>query len=342
MKLKIKSKKAIDPGSVPEDVRPDPVSAKKEKQEKKNDKVIALSPSAVVFATYLLLLLSKVIDITLINRENEYFSIVILQIMIFILPGAAWCIFNGEKFVSGLRIRMPSAASLPLMLSGAFLLSSGIILISLLFGGLDSLSGSFSLYDTFVSKSNGELSGFVYLIMAYAVLPAICEEFVYRGILCHEYERGGVLRAILLSSVFFACLHFNLRNFPVYLFGGIVLALTLYATRSLIGSMIVHFLYNLFGLFGQPYMNTLYNITGSSTLFVFVVAVVFFVSAAIFCSCASRLYKSYLYKAYSAEYRLPIVKSADKIKESYISVLKDPFTIASLAVYIIALFISWL
>ena len=312
------------------------------RSENKKERVLALSPSVVVFATYLLLLLSKVIDLTLINRENEYFSVVILQMMIFLLPGVIWCRFNGEKFTSGLRIRMPAVSSIPLMLSAAFLLASGIILISILFGGIDSLSGSFSLYETFVSKDTGSVSSKLYLVIAYAVLPAICEEFVYRGILCREYENGGVLRAVLLSSVFFACLHFNLLTFPAYFFAGIILSLTLYATRSLVGAMIVHFLYNLFGLFGQPYMNTLYSITGSSSLFVFVVAFVFLVSAAVFCASASSLYRSYLYKNYSAEYRGKIFTTPSEIKGSYLTVIKDPFTIAAFAVYILALFISWL
>lgn len=308
----------------------------------KTDRVITLSPSVVVLATYVLLLLSKVIDLTLLNRENEYFSVVILQMMIFLLPGAIWCRLNGERFTSGLRLRLPAASTLPLLISGAFLLASGIILISLALGGLDSLSGSFSLYDTFVSKDTGTLPSKIYLIMAYAVLPAICEEFVYRGILCREYENGGVLRAVILSSVFFALLHFNLQNFPVYFFAGVVLALTLYATRSLIGAMIVHFLYNIFGLFGQPYMNTLYNITGSSALFVFVVAFVFLISAAIFCGCASSQYKKYLYRAYSSDYRGRVFKEPSEIKNAYLTVIKDPFTIASFVVYIIALLISWL
>ena len=55
------------------------------------DKVVVLNPTIVVLATYVLLLLSKLIDITLINRENEYYSVVILQMMIFLVPGAAWC-----------------------------------------------------------------------------------------------------------------------------------------------------------------------------------------------------------------------------------------------------------
>lgn len=305
-------------------------------------KSIALSPTVLVLATYILLLLSKLIDVALINRENEYYSVVILQLMIFLLPGAIWCKFSGEKYVSGLRLRMVKGDSVLLMVSAALLMASGSILLSILFDGMDSLSGSFSLYDTFISKDNGTVSHKIYLIMAYAILPALCEEFIYRGILCREYEKGGVLRAVLVSSVFFALLHFNIKNLPLYLFCGIILSMTLYATRSLFGSVIVHFLYNIFGIFGQPYMNNLYQITGSPRLFVFLVAAVCLISAAVFCGEAARLYRLYLYKAYSADYRKPTFQNAAAIRRSYLSVIRNPSAIACFAVYILALIITWL
>jgi len=306
------------------------------------NKTFILHPTVLVFTTYLLLLLTKIIDITLINRENEYFSVVILQMMIFILPGAVWCMFSGEKFVATIRLRMIKADSILLILSAAVLIASGSILLGVLFGGLQSLSNNFSLYDTFISKDQGTVPNKIYLVMAYAVLPAICEEFVYRGILCREYERGGVLRAIIVSSVFFALLHFNLQNLPMYLFSGVILAMTLYATRSLIGAILAHFLYNIFGLFGQPYMSNLYQITNSPHLFLFIVAGLCLVSAVIFCGEASRLYKKYLYRAYSADYRQPVLKDAAAIRRSYFDIVRQPSAILCFVIYIIAIVISWL
>ena len=303
---------------------------------------IMLRPTVLVIATYIMLLFSKIIDIALINRENEYFSVVILQMMIFLLPGAIWCKFSGDKFVSRIRLRMIKADSILIIVSAAMLIASGSLLIGVLFGGLDSLSNNFSLYDTFVSNNKGGVPNTIYLIMAYAVLPAICEEFVYRGILCHEYERGGVLRAVIVSSVFFALLHFNIQNLPIYIFSGIILAMTLYATRSLLGSVLAHFLYNIFGLFGQPYMSNLYRITNSPKLFIIIVATVCIVSAILFCSEAARLYKLYLYKAYSADYRKPIVKDTQLIKKSYTDIIKSPSAIACFVIYIIAIIISWI
>ncbi len=307
-----------------------------EKKEKLKNKTFVIAPSAMVLCTYVLLLLSKLVDVTLINRENEYYSVVILQLMIFLVPGAIWCMFNGEGYVKGLRLRLPKPNSFLLIFSSAVLMISGGLLMSTLFGGLESLSKNFSLYDTFVSKTDGSVPSSLYLLAAYAIIPAICEEFVFRGILCYEYENGGVLRAIIFSSVFFALLHFNPVNIIVYLFSGAILAMVLYASRSLIGSMTAHLLYNIFGLFGQPYMNTLYRITGSSTFFLFIVAFFFLLSAAVFCHEASRLYKKYLYEGVSSSYRDPILNTPAQIRASYISVIKEPTTIACVVFYIVA------
>lgn len=314
----------------------------KSEAKSKKDRTFVLQPTVLVAATYVLLLLSKMIDLTIINRENEYYSVVILQMMIFLLPGAIWCKFSGEKYVSRLRLRPFKASALLLILSAALLMISGGLLISVLFGGLESLSQNFSLYDTFISRDNGTVPTRLYLVIAYAVLPAICEEFIYRGILCREYERGGVGRAIVLSSLFFGLLHFNIVNLPVYLFSGVILAMTLYATRSLFGAMLAHFLYNIFGLFGQPYMSTLYHITNSTKLFLFLVGFTFLLSAALFCGEAARLYRQYLYHAYSTEYRQPVNTDLLSIRSSYWEVIKNPSAIVCFLLYILALIIAWI
>lgn len=318
------------------------ISRRRSQKGSEQTKTIVLQPTVLVLATYVLMLAAKLIDLTLINRDNEYFSVVILQMMIFLLPAALWCRFSGERYTKKLRLKLPAPNTIPFMLAGTVTLITGGLLISVLFGGLDSLSHNFSLYDTFISKDNGTVTTKLYLILAFAALPAVCEEFVYRGILSAEYERGGILRSIVFSSLFFALLHFNIINIPVYLFSGVMLSLMLYGTRSLFGVMIVHFLYNIFGLFGQQYMSALYNITGSPAFFVFLTAALFFASAAIFCGQAAKLYRQYLYRGESASYRLPVLTDKKEIKNSYTEVIRTPSAIACAVVYIIAIVISWL
>lgn len=301
---------------------------------------VTLTPTLLVLTTYILLLLTKVVDLTLINRDNEYLSVVLLQMLIFLVPAAIWCRLCGEKYTKSLRIKLPGANSILLIVSAGVLMITGGILLSMLFGGLDDFSKNFSLYNTFISRDDGTVPTKLYLVLAYAALPAVCEEFVYRGILCREYESGGVTRAVLLSSLFFALLHFNLRNLPVYLFAGIILALTMYATRSLIGAMIAHFIYNLFGLFAKPYISTFYRITSSTELFFIILGLLFFLSGTIFCAEAARLYKGYMRRAIPANYRKPEIKGTENIKLSYLKVILSPTAIACFSLYIIVIIIS--
>lgn len=308
----------------------------------KNNKRVSifLSPMTVVLATYILLLASKFIDLTLLNRDNEYMSVIILQLMIFILPGALWCRFNGEKYIGRLRLRTFSPNATALVVCATLVMIFGGLLLSILCTGARSLSDNFTLYDTFVSKHSGTVGNTLYLILAYAVIPAVCEEFIYRGILCSEYERGGALRAGIISSLFFALLHFNVKNFLVYLFCGIILCLVLYATRSLFASMVVHFLFNLFGLFGEPYLGRLYILSGDMKLVVIVSIAGFLLFSTLFCMEASRLYRRYLRSGASSEYRKPDFKNEEERNKAYLAVIKDPYAIASVAVYIVAGIVS--
>ena len=304
--------------------------------EKRKRQAKIITPALLVFATYALLLFSKIVDITLINRENEYYTVVILQLMIFLLPGAVWCKYRGEGYIRDLRMRIPRPSSYLLILSGTLLMISGGLLLSVLFGGLEALSHNFSLYDTFISKGDGSVPSNIYLLIAYALIPAICEEFIFRGVLCREYEKGGVVRSVVFSALFFAMLHFSFVNILTYLFSGVILALVLYASRSLFAAMITHLLYNVFGLFGQRYMNTLYKITGSETFFIFIVAFVFLLSAALFCRQAAKLYKKHLYDGVSSSYRKPVAKTPEEIRKSFLDVILEPATILCVVFYIIA------
>ena len=269
-------------------------------------------------------------------------SVIILQMMIFLLPGALWCMLKGDKYVNRLRISAPKPDAILLVISASLLMITGGLFAGMMFEGLDSMSDSFSLYDTFISKQGGSVSNALYLVLAYAALPAVCEEFIYRGILCREYEEKGVFRAVVVSSLFFGLLHFDFANLPVYFFCGAILALVMYATRSVWGAVITHFLYNLFGVFGQPYMATLYRLTKDSRLLIMIVGIVFFLSSALFCGEASKLYKKYLRHGFSSKYRGNGTTGVAYFRESFLDIISDPFTLACFVVYIIAIFISWL
>ncbi len=254
----------------------------------------------IVLATFILIRISAGID-TMLTRENEYAAEIILQLMIFLFPALLYLVLTGQT-LRGKRLRPFGPGHLLLLLSALVCLICGSLLINLQIFGYDTLSGGYDLYGIFTAKNTGKSGDTAYLILAYAFLPAICEEFVFRGLLSCEYEKRSTTAAILMPSLFFAMLHFDFENFPVLFFSGVVLALTMYASRSVLASMTVHFFYNLNSVFGRTLFQTLYDL-GGETFFIFLITSLFLFSSFMFCAEAARLYRSYSDRNLESDYR---------------------------------------
>lgn len=88
-------------------------------------------------------------------------------------------------------------------------------------------------------------SGLVISIVLTAVLPAICEEFLHRGVLLNGFmKQFGVRKAILWSSFLFGLMHMNAGQFFYATILGWFMAMTALSAGSLWGSIIVHFTNN--------------------------------------------------------------------------------------------------
>ncbi len=252
----------------------------------------AVSNSAawLILAIYALLLLSRLVDTYFLSRENQYLSTILLQLLLFPIPAYLYIRLRGKDFVSKLALRPPGLSHLFLIISAILMLISGCTLLGLICGMMNA-QPSFTLYDTFASIHDGSAGASIRLILAYGLLPAFCEELVFRSILCAEYEKYGILYASLLSSLFFAFLHFDLTALPVYLFAGFLLAAVRYVTRSAIAAMIVHLGYNLFGIFVQAGLSGYCRSTGSIGLLVILLIALLLLSSAFFCGEVSRILK---------------------------------------------------
>ena len=288
----------------------------------------------LVLGNFLLLLLSRLIDTLLLNRDNEYLIVVLLQILIFIIPGYLFLRFRGKGYAKRMRLQPPRPEHILIVLSATGALITGCFLLSVLMGNL-SEGQSFVLYDTFTSRHDGTVAGVVYLVVAYAVLPAVCEELIYRSVLCAEFEGRGVVCAVVVSSILFSMLHFNLLAMPVYLFAGLLLALTLYATRSVFCTMIVHFLYNLFCLFGQSAFADFYVTQSATTLFIIILIAVLILCLGLFCGESSRLYRLYAKQNASDAYRPAQKLSGTTLAVNIGLAFVSPGALACLAIYLI-------
>ncbi len=258
-------------------------------------------PPVLVLVTFALLLLSRILENYLFTRDSEYIGVILLQILIFVLPSILYCRLRGEKFTARIRLAPPKLSHLFLLLWMLFLMVSGSLLLSILTGGIASLEGNFTLYGTFVAHTGSTLD-ILYSILSYALLPAFGEEMIYRSILSAEYERRGVGVAITVTSLFFAMLHFSLPLFFSYLFLGAMLSFAMYATRSVWAPVILHLCYNLFCLFGQPYLSAFYLRAGSTEIFVFCLTVLFLLSAALTAGEGRKIYHLYALSDLDASY----------------------------------------
>lgn len=253
---------------------------------------IMLAPG-LVLCIYLLLLCARMIDPAAFGDENGYLTAAVLQMMIFLLPAAIYCRLRGGKFRSHLRLRLFGLDQILLLAAAVMVMVCGSLLIGFIADGASLPGGNFTLYDTFTSPTADGVGNVLYVMLAYAFLPAICEEFVFRALLCAEFEVNGIPAAAVVSALFFAMLHFDLAQFPLYFFSGILLAMVLYATRSVLGPILVHAGYNLFCLFGRPYVSEFYSRTGSAELFIFLVILLLLLVLILFFSEASRTYRLY-------------------------------------------------
>lgn len=264
------------------------------------------APPLLVLATFVFLILSRFIDGQLTRRGSEYISVILLQLLIFVLPAVLYIQLRGEYFPERIRMRPVRPEQLWFCFCALAVLVCGNLLISIMTGGIASLGGNFTLYNTFVAHINGSVWETVYVILAYAVLPAFCEELVYRSVLCAEYESAGVGVAVVVSSVFFAMLHFSLPLFLNCLFSGLLLAGVMYATRSTLGAMLLHLLYNLFCLFGQPYLSAFYVNAGSGEIFLFCLITLLLLFAAFGAGEARKIYHLYARANLSSSYTNPV------------------------------------
>lgn len=81
-------------------------------------------------------------------------------------------------------------------------------------------------------------------IFSMALLPAFAEEIVYRGILCQKYIKINWKKGVILSGLLFGAMHMNFNQFFYAFFMGIIFALLVEITDSILASILVHFVFN--------------------------------------------------------------------------------------------------
>ena len=100
-------------------------------------------------------------------------------------------------------------------------------------------------------------------VLIIGCLPGFVEETIYRGILFSAFRKRSVLTGVIISGLSFGLMHMNFNQILYAIYLGIVFALLVEATGSLVSTMILHMLFNALNTSYLYLLPKLYEILGS-------------------------------------------------------------------------------
>jgi hypothetical protein len=101
--------------------------------------------------------------------------------------------------------------------------------------------------------------------------------------------------------------------------------------------MVVHFLYNVFGLFGQSVLARFYSYSGNDAMFRFLLTALLLIGAAVFCGEAGRIYARYARQSLP-----PPAISEPPIRTLPAVLLRTLFPVGGIACALLYLFVTLL
>ena len=234
-------------------------------KEKKNDKkllktmgnwfglsIVSFTVLATIFGVIIGLLSGVISKIELIYNDDNMsmaYQIVASVLFIFIPFAIAYVVLKKKKIAGilpmGTTYNKKAAISLtmlciPLMLFSTFAINFVSTIIQNIFG----ITFTTGVEDPAIVG----VGGFLIATLSTAVLPAVLEEFIIRGIVMQPLRRFGDKFAIVASALIFGIMHGNMVQIPYTVVAGLFLGYLVIATGSLWPSIILHFINNFYSV----------------------------------------------------------------------------------------------
>ena len=266
----------------------------------------------LVLAVSILTLLVSYLDIDKLSEKGSsiYLAWLVIELMVFVVPSVFYCKLKGNGYTETLGLRPFALSRLSLLGFLLLVLLSGVILLKVVmvrYGMLSDLSSSGVIEGT--DGVGMGAAGTLYLIFTAAILPAVVEEFLFRGVILSEYAHLGGVCSVTVSALFFGMVHFSLEQFPIYFFGGLIMGAAAYLTRSLLASILLHTVYNLFTLYAEGFVWKLLWEEQSHIFFLYILAVIFLLFLVLAMGESERIFYGY---AISSRGEVPFVKRTTK------------------------------
>lgn len=238
----------------------------------------------VVFITYVVIggVLSALIsggDLTEIkDLQLTRLTIPFTQFMFLFLPAIVLSYLQGNEFKTFFRLNAPKKdvfvysligiaciqPTLPLYVMVQDKVLSSIPGINKVYYVVKDLYESIDKYMLNIVSSYS-ISELLLVIFIIAITPAICEEFLFRGLILKNLERiASKAVSIIICGILFGLFHFQILNTIPLITLGIYLSLIVICTNSLYTGIICHFISNCFAAL-QVYIYGRENFTGDFT-----------------------------------------------------------------------------
>lgn len=237
-----------------------------EKQKKKkNDKkllktmgnwfglsIVSFTVLATIFGVIIGLLSGFISKFELIyNDDNMSMAYQIIASVLFIfLPFAIAYVVLKKKKIAGIlpmgtTYNKKAAISLTMLCVPLMLFSTFIInYVSTIIQNIIGVTFTTGIEDPAIVG----IDGFLIATLSTAVLPAVLEEFIIRGIVMQPLRRFGDKFAIVASALIFGIMHGNMVQIPYTVVAGLFLGYLAIATGSLWPSIILHFVNNFYSV----------------------------------------------------------------------------------------------
>lgn len=182
-------------------------------------------------------------------------SIIIPQILVFLLPALVFSFKEGSmKQILRLQWNFPTIWMIPILIGwlSLDLFSSAFISLTVFIlpeqasiWMTNELLNVESLYLSTFGILGNDFIGICLVIISGALVPAFCEEFLFRGtFLNRTVEFISPYKSLIISSLLFAFVHLQLIMIPQLFIFGFYLGLVVIMTKSIYPAIIIHFLNN--------------------------------------------------------------------------------------------------
>ena len=250
------------------------------------------SVSAPILTVLLLVLVSasgRIINSS--SGSNDLFLVIsIVNIIIFIIPAAIYYMLSGRKLHSQIFLSPIRMKYILFFIFTALMFFCGSLLFKYFYYEVFGTPISASEY---ISEESLENADKLPVIISLCIVPAICEEIFFRGVILSEYLHYGTFNAIIISSMAFSMIHFSFTEFIPFFFSGVILGFLTVICRSVFPAMILHALNNYINIFGSSSFLRIIASQSGSFFVLFILTVLFVLSLIIVLSRLEHVYNIY-------------------------------------------------